>query len=192
MVMGHVHVCGGCDKCGVVKEAEECAHFTRGSVTKYLKWRETGEVPSKGYDGWLNTYLNFAKAFFGYEPDTIEKENELWDYILFYNYVQTSVRNWNEKPSKSDYENSQKPFLEVINKYEPDIIIVWGKPAYDNAPGGGNEEKPIKFEDVEAKCYSYTLTSGKRCTMISIHHPSMLFSFFKWHEIIKKTLTKRL
>ena len=188
MIMGHVHVCGGCDNCGDLANRGGCADFTINTVEKYIKWRETGEVPSVEYKGWLKTYLNFAKSFFGYEPDVQEERNILWNKILFYNYVQTSVPEWNVKPKKMDYKNSQRPFIDVINEYEPDVVFVWGRDAYNNAPTGGTCEKPVIFENTKAERYIYTLNSGKQCTMIKIHHPSMCFSYPKWHEIIKSVI----
>ncbi|WP_278372343.1 hypothetical protein [Segatella bryantii] len=189
MIMGHVHVCSDCIECGNIKDRdEECASFTKKVVKDYIKWRETGEVPSPGYEGWLRTYFNFAKAFFGYEPNFEQEKCELWDKVLFYNYVQRAVADWNQKPNSEAYEKSQAPFMEVINEYEPDVIIVWGKDAFNGTPGGGKFEESITFEDIMAKRYIYTLNSGKQCSMIKIHHPSMCFSSSKWHEIIKSII----
>lgn len=189
MIMGHVHVCSDCKECGIIKDKdEECASLTKYAVKNYLKWRETGEVPSPGYEGWLYTYYNFAKAFFGYEPNLKQEKCELWDKVLFYNYVQSAVAEWKQKPKKDDYKRSQIPFWEVLNEYEPDIIIVWGADAYNRTPDGGKIEEPIIYEDIKAMRYIYTLNSGKQCSMIKIHHPSMFFSYSKWHEIIKSTI----
>lgn len=189
MIMGHVHVCSDCIECGIIKDRdEECASLTTKAVEDYIKWRKTGENPTPEYKGWLNTYFNFAKAFFGYEPDFKQEKCELWDKVLFYNYVQRAVADWNQIPNPEAYEKSQVPFMEVINEYEPDVIIVWGSAAYINAPYGGKDDVPITFEDIKAKRYIYTLNSGKQCRMIQIHHPSMCFSSAKWHEIIKKII----
>lgn len=185
MVMGHVHVCDGCDECGI---NEKCASFTKDVVKDYIKWRETGEVPSPGYEGWLRTFLNFAKAFFGYEPNFKEEKCELWDKVLFYNYVQTAVSEWYHKPNSIDYKRSQVPFMEVINEYEPDIIIVWGSNAFNETPDGGKHDEPITFDNIKAERYIYTLNSEKQCSMIKIHHPSMFFSASKWHEILKSMI----
>ena len=186
MIMGHVHVCGGCYECGIIKNRDkECASFTIKAVNNYIKWRETGENPTPEYKGWLKTFFNFTKAFFGYEPDFKQEKRELWDKVLFYNFVQTSVSKWNQKPNSVDYKKSQVPFMEVINEYNPDIILVWGSDAFNRTPDGGKSDEPITFEDIIAERYIYTLNSGKQCSMIKIHHPSMYFSSSKWHEIIK-------
>jgi len=186
MIMGHVHVCGGCNKCK--DRNEECASFTIKVVKDYIKWRETGVVPSQGYEGWLRTFLNFAKAFFGYEPNIKQEKCELWDKVLFYNYVQTSVSEWYQKPKSVDYKRSEVPFIEVINEYEPDIIIVWGSEAFNRTPDGGKYGEPITFENIQAIRYIYSLNSGKQCSMIKIHHPSMYFSSSNWHEVIKSII----
>ena len=189
MIMGHVHVCGGCNECGVIKDKdEECSSLTIKAVRNYFRWRETGEVPSPGYEGWLKTDFNFAKAFFGFEPNLKQEKCELWDKVLFYNYVQTAVSEWYQKPYSVDYKKSQVPFMEVINEYEPDIIIVWGSEAFNRTPDGGKYGEPITFENIQAIRYIYSLNSGKQCSRIKIHHPSMYFSSSNWHEVIKSII----
>ena len=188
MVLGHVHVCGGCNECGNLAERGDCARLTIRVMEDYFKWRKTGVIPSPGYEGWLKTFLNFAKAFFGYEPSIEEEQNELWNHVLFYNYVQSSVPDWNIKPTYEDYENSKVPFLEVIYDYAPDIIIAWGNGAYNYTPDGGVYDSPLVYENIKAERYIYTLKSGKKCTLMKIHHPSMFFSWEKWHEVIKQAL----
>lgn len=47
MVLGHVHVCDGCDNCGV----EKCDDFsTQKVVEDYIVWRKKGTIPSSGYE----------------------------------------------------------------------------------------------------------------------------------------------
>lgn len=180
MVLGHDHVCGGCDKCGDVANREECAEFTQIVVKDYIGWRKTGIVPRNSYAKWLQTYLNFAKSFFGYEPEVEEEISKLWNKVLFYEYVQVAVANYDEDHPAEAYESAQTSFIEVINKYEPDCIIVWGKPVYDSTPlYAGRNLEPFHFEDKKAEQYEYILSSGKKCMMIKIHHPSMYFSPMK-------------
>ncbi len=189
MIMGHVHVCSDCIECGIIKDRDEsCASLTNKAVEDYIKWRKTRKYPTPEYKGWLRTYYNFAKAFFGFEPNFNQEKCELWDKVLFYNYVQRAVADWDIKPILDDYKKSQVPFIEVINEYEPDIVIVWGNDAFNGTPDGGEFEEPIAFEDIRAIRYMYVLNSGKRCSMIKIHHPSMCFSSFKWHIIIKSII----
>lgn len=188
MVLGHVHVCGECNECGNLTERGECARFTINVVDDYFKWRKTGEIPSPGYEGWLKTFFNFAKAFFGYEPSIEEEQDELWNRVIFYNYVQSSVSDWHAKPTYEEYEKSKVAFLEVINELEPDIIIAWGNGAYNNTSDGGENDTPLVFENIKSDRKIYTLNSGKKCTLMKIHHPSMYFSWSRWHEIIKQAL----
>lgn len=190
MVMGHDHVCGGCDECGIVEERGDCAFFTQNTVKDYIQWRRTGFIPSPDYEGWLNTYHNFAMAYFGEEPDVETEEKELWDKILFCNYLQVSVPTYDTPAPPLAYEQAQKPFIELINEYEPDLIMAWGKGAYDYTPSyNGKQLEPLVFENAKAPRYEYTLESGKKCIMMKIHHPSMYFSYSKWHEVIKMALS---
>lgn len=189
MVMGHVHVCSGCNECGNVKERNECAFFTQNVVKDYLQWRSSGEVPSPEYRGWLKTYHNFAKAFLGLDADIERETTDLWDNILFYNYLQTSVPSYSSIPENNSYLQAQEPFIEVMNKYVPDLIIAWGNGAYDYIPEyNGHTLSPLVFENIMSPRYEYTLESGKKCIIMKIHHPSMFFSVRKWHELIHQAL----
>lgn len=162
MVMGHVHVCGGCNRCGIVSEREECAYFTQRTIRNYIPWRKTGRIPSPGYEGWLNTYLNFVKSFFGYTPQIETEEYEFWNKVLFYNYLQISVLEYDSPAPAEAYYNAQKPFIEIINKYEPNLIIAWGKGAYDKTPSyNGKELAPLIKDNLKAPRYEYTLASEK-------------------------------
>ena len=80
MVLGHVHVCDGCDNCGV----EKCDDFsTQKVVEDYIVWRKNGTIPSPGYEKWLQTYLNFVKAFFGFQPEPeVEETDFSWPFPL--------------------------------------------------------------------------------------------------------------
>lgn len=190
MVMPHDHVCGGCDRCGIVEEREECALFTQKTVKDYLQWRKTGVVPSPDYIGWLKTYLKFVKAVFGEEPDIETEVKELWDKILFSNYLQVSVPTHDTPAPTLAYEQAQEPFIELINDYQPDLIIAWGDGAYDYTPPyNGRNLEPLVFGNVKALRYEYTLELGKKSVMMKIHHPSYrYFNYQIWHEIIKSAL----
>ena len=84
MVLGHVHVCDGCDNCGV----EKCEDFsTQKVVEDYIVWRKNGTIPSPGYEKWLQTYLNFVKAFFGFQPEPEVEETDFWNKI-------TTIFSW--------------------------------------------------------------------------------------------------
>ena len=194
MVMGHVHVCDGCrdgQKCGEPSAREECGDRTNKAVTDYLCWRKKDGVSKSGYGRWQNTYLNFVKCIFGSEPDYEEEKREFWDRILFCNFLQVAVPQYNIQAPDEAYVQAQDAFIELINKYEPDLIIAWGVGAYDYTPAyNGRDLDPLIVEEVNLKAerYEYTLESGKKCVMIKIHHPSMYFSPTKWHEVIKRQL----
>ena len=186
MVLGHVHVCDGCDNCGV----EKCDDFsTQKVVEDYIVWRKNGTIPSPGYEKWLQTYLNFVKAFYGFQPEPEVEETDFWNKIMFYNYLQLAVPTPTTKAPHDAYVRAKEPSISVINSYEPDVIFAWGKPTYDNTPAyKGVELEPLQFENIIARRYEYTLDSGKKCVMINVHHPYCYFSYSQWHEIIKQAL----
>ena len=114
MVLGHVHVCDGCNNCGV----EKCDDFsTQKVVEDYIVWRKNGTIPSPGYEKWLQTYLNFVKAFFGFQPEPEVEETDFWNKIMFYNYLQLAVPTPTTQAPHDAYVRAQEPFISVINSY---------------------------------------------------------------------------
>lgn len=187
MVMGHVHVCDGCHSCELSNNPGQCSDFTSGAVEDYLKWRK-GLIPRPEYN-WVQTYLNFSTAFLGNSPDVEDEFENLWDRILFYNFVQVSVENWNVPPTVQDYLDSQQPFIDLLDEFQPDCIIAWGNGAYNYTPDNGINLDELSLNSITAPVYQYSLKSGKKCKMIKIHHPSMYFSQEKWHQMILKFLS---
>ena len=195
LVMGHVHVCGGCDECSMEYHKGPCPKdMTSLAVRNYLNWEKGEYEPDPEYKKWLCTYRNFTKAIFGTDDYSYEECESLWNHIMFYNYVQTSMSEWYEQPNDDMYNMSELPFAQVLKAYKPDLIIVWGSRAYGMAPWGnkelkieGQELEPICTDEWSEPCYEYSYDNHVT-RMMKIHHPSMYFSWSKYHELIMKFL----
>lgn len=184
-ILGHVHVCGGCEECGTKSSQDECSQFTNRVITDYLTWKKDRIFPDDYH--WQLTYESFEKAFNGKYLD--EKESfDFWDSIMFSNFVQSTVPEWDALPSQEQYDNSQLAFWEILKEYNPDLIIVWGNPAFYNTPGENCREiESLYYDNISAPRWVYEL-NGHETTMIKIHHPSCFFSWRKYHEIIKQVI----
>jgi hypothetical protein len=53
---------------------------------------------------------------------------EFWNKVVFYNYIQDFVgQNARIRPTDEMWRQAEKPFNEVLLKYQPDIVVVLGK-----------------------------------------------------------------
>lgn len=89
-------------------------------------------------DLYLNHDDNYVESFFDtYDRaiDTVRAENEsrreAWERIVFYNYTQVVMLMPNAMPPQSQIDKDDAPFAEVLLKYKPNKVVVWGKSLYD-------------------------------------------------------------
>lgn len=186
MVLGHCHYSDD-------EKDKQNKDFTIGVVEDYIKWIQGGRKITRDEKGniidrWVYTFENFSAALLGCYYDSKEVES-VWNRIIYYNYVQVAVDAYNSKPTSKNYKDSIEGFKSVLSKYKPDIIIAWGG-VYEKTPAlGGKDIETIEADGVRAKCYQYLLSDGKPCKMIKIHHPSMCFSWEKWHKVLEKVIS---
>lgn len=182
MVLGESHYCGDeCAECGLAStcEKEGCRNFTLNVLTYYLNYLEGKEE----FEPWMNTFTKFGKALTGKD----ERSIDIWESVIFYNYVQRAMNASRISPSYKDFENSENAFFEVLEKYQPDIIICWGKRLYDNLPGtNGKEGDDLKIKDEYFETWIYRET----IKVLPIYHPSAGFDWSYWHKVIKELLKK--
>ena len=174
LIIGDSHYCGGggCEKCGVhgmsnPTEMEECIFFTQEVMEKYASYR--AGAPLEGNDRyWYPTYLVCERAVMGSRNTTEEQSKYYLDHILFCNFVQAAyIDNPTDNYSFEDYQLSMPIIKDLILKYKPERIIVWGKKIWDTFPGGENSGWTTidsnsgfyKWEDLEFK-------------ILKIHHPA--------------------
>ncbi len=184
LIIGDSHYCGYCDKCGVhgmsnPLEMEDCIFFTQGVMEKYAKYR--AGAPLEGNDRfWYTTYLVCERAVMGsrYTNDT-ECEYYL-DHILFCNFIQAAyLDNPNDNYTYEDYQFSFPIIKDLILKYKPERVIVWGNPVWITFPGGENSGWiPI---DANSGYYNW---DGHEFKILKIHHPAKFFSYDKHIEMI--------
>ena len=55
-----------------------------------------------------------------------------WNDFCFYEYIQDRMNHPKEKTPNIYWENAKEPFIEVLKKLKPDIVLALGYETYDN------------------------------------------------------------
>ena len=119
MVLGDSHYCGTpCGKCGVNPNLK-CNRLTSDVIGWCLN-------PKVEREGWMNTYLKFERSLVGHET-TPEESRKIWNSIVFYNFLQVALHGPREAGTLEQHQASIVPFFSILNTYQPDLLIVWGK-----------------------------------------------------------------
>lgn len=144
--------------------------------------------PADPHEGWKNTYTKFERALAGHKLSQTERE-ELWNSFLFYNYIQEPLTDPRIKPMAIQYQEGQTPFWEVLEKYKPDGVIVWGERLYNRLPQAGVQGEDIFGQHWTQETWQYLLSDGHQVSVMPIQHPSGGFSWDLWHETITKFIS---
>lgn len=180
MILGESHHCG--DDCSNRCTRAECANFTNNVLEQYL-----------GDDDWekyFNTFRRFERSLVGHYTNE-EDQREIWNSVLFYNYLQVAMGGPRQAGTTTDYQTAVPAFYEVLDTYQPECIIVWGYRLWDSLPGDDRwqESEPIVMEDGQTvETGFYQLGNGNRAKAMAVCHPSAGYSWEKWHDAIQKFL----
>ena len=168
-------------------EEDAVATLTDKIVNDYLAIRNGEYRENNG--GWTNTYLKFERSLKGKETNP-EESREIWNSIAFYNYLQVPMSGARESGSPVDYKNAEKAFFEVLNKLQPDLIIVWGVgKLFNNLPEDRwTWGKPLTEDGWNINCGYYQLDNGKQTRCIAVYHPSTGYQWDWWYKVIKGQL----
>lgn len=177
MVLGDSHYCDNdCSDCGIHHHGN-CSEFTPEVVKAYLDQNNEREE-------WMSTYLKFERSLVNHET-TPEESARIWDSLLFYNYLQLAMQRPRQAGTSEQYRDARAPFFEVLDEYQPDLLIVWGVRLWNNLPS----ERWVDGKDIEVDGYPikngyYQLANGKTVRVICVYHPSVGYSWDYWHRVI--------
>jgi len=177
MVLGDSHYCGeDCKECG--KDfCCACNDFTNKVVRDYLD-------ESNEWDGWKSTYLKFERSLVGRETSH-EDSVRIWKSILFYNYLQVAMQGPRRAGTPEQYRDAASPFFSVLDRYQPDVLVVWGVRLWNSLPSDRWEDGPEMMVDGYSIQNGYYRTgSGKRVHAICVYHPSVGYSWDYWYRAI--------
>ncbi len=176
MALGESHYCGeACNICG--QNFNRCNQFTENVVKEYLN-------PNIEREGWMSTYLKFERSLVNHNT-TPSESKDIWDSILFYNYLQAAVRTARKAGTTAQYHASEKAFFSVIDKYEPELIVVWGVRLWNKLPSTRWEDGPRMLEDgYEVQNGYYQFADGGKSRVVCVYHPSAGYSWDYWYRVI--------
>lgn len=187
LALGESHYCKGKD-CSIENckgEEFNCGReeFTTDVVVKKYILKED----SSGH--WRNTFTKFIRALVGENVEYYESE-PIWNSIVLYNYLGYALGGPREAVNYEEYKYSFEAFLQILNRYKPDIVIVWGTGFYDKLPNEGLWEYTSNVickngNEIGSGYYHYE--NGKARTF-AIYHPSSPFSWEDWHEVISAVI----
>lgn len=136
-------------------------------------------------DSPYTTLTKFERSLVGHETDQAERA-KIWESILFYNYLQENMSEAREAGTKAQYQKAEKPFFEVLEKYKPEYVIMWGNRLWDNAPSTGfTAVNSVKLDGYEAGDGYYTLKDGTKVKVIAVYHPSAGYDWAWWYRYLK-------
>lgn len=174
MVLGESHYCA--DKSEAVPE------LTRQIIRDLFAGSE--------HEGYKNTYTKFERALAG-KPLSIAEKEQVWNSVVFYNYVQTPISEARTAPTAQEFASSEDAFFEVLNTYKPDCIVAWGKRLYNHLPRKGKQSADLLLSDGErTETWSYTLAGGHTVEILPVTHPSAAFTPEYWHKAIHSFLKR--
>ncbi|HBC3401587.1 TPA: hypothetical protein KDX79_003445 [Vibrio parahaemolyticus] len=116
-----------------------------------------------GQENRLAFFTKIAKTLLNYDSSDYLNEHEryaLWENVSFYNYVQAIVgEEARIRPSSEMWKKSEMAFQEVIQRLEPQIIIVLGKELADNLPIIPEEIEVCFLNHPSSGRYSYAVNN---------------------------------
>lgn len=179
LILGESHYCNDCNLCGSIK----CG-ITVGVTKRFLDYKKgIGE-----FESWMTTYTKFTNVFLGEKVDN-EAIVNFWNSIMFYNYVQLATSGPRISPSAEAFSNSKDAFFEVIDKYQPDLIIVWGKRLWEMLPNNGTYAEDNILDGKFGKLYYYKV-SNKEIPAFKIYHPSSSYFSYEATKYLKEALNR--
>ena len=116
-------------------------------------------------------FTKIAKVLLGIETNiwkSYDERTDIWQQIAFYNYIQCYVGGTARiRPTGEMWQAAQEPFLSVLDKLKPDVVLVLGVDLWDHL-------QPLP----------------KGPEFCKIKHPSTGFSYTKWTPKFVKALNQ--
>lgn len=185
MILGESHYCAEhCIDCGADCHKAGCGNFTSNVMDRYLD-------DGCEYEPWMNTFRKFERSMVNKVTDRA-LSREIWNSLLFYNFLQVAMHGSRAAGNSDDYVNAAAPFYEILEKYRPEYVIVWGYRLWNSLPGGDkwgwNEE--INIDGTLYENGYYRLDDGSKVNIVAVQHPSSGYSWNYWHRVIEQFLNK--
>lgn len=135
-----------------------------------------------------------------------EQQKKFWSNVAFYNFVQRSVKQNHETPSKDDFKDGWPPFFKLIEVIKPSVCIFLGTTSANFLKRAAAALKIDSLGKLEVEhiikegakrryrainC-SFVNTDNENIELIFIKHPSQFFSTDLWREYLEKKISPQL
>lgn len=187
LVLGESHYCSN-----ELAQSGRCHPYCRKELMDGACRLQTCDVVREavydyGGQSYLRCFVSFERAVVGKVLTQEEREN-FWNSVMFYNYIQFAQSGPRVVPRPEHWAASENAFVELLNIYKPDYIIVWGVRLYLGLPDFGGRRSEIMIDDnKKADVWIYPI-NGREIPSLKIHHPSAPSGkkWHYWHEVIEK------
>lgn len=182
MIFGESHYYDeGCSDCGDCTLHRECMNFTQQVLGDYLD-------ENKERQDWMRTFVKFERSLVGKETDQTLRLM-IWNSVVFFNYLQVAMGGPREAGTSAQYRQAGDALFEVMDKYQPEYVIAWGKRLWSNMPG----ERWREGEDIVVDGYHvatgyYFLSYGRQVKVMAVNHPSVGYPWDYWNRVIQDFL----
>ena len=83
--------------------------------------------------------------------------------------------------------DSSAAFYQVMERYQPDVLIVWGKRLWQKLPyDNWHEDDAVSIDGYDIDNGRYILSNGHSVKALSVYHPSVGYSWDYWHEVFRR------
>ncbi|GAA0304484.1 hypothetical protein GCM10009128_24800 [Psychrosphaera haliotis] len=152
--------------------------FTTAVINDYLNEEIKGN--------WKSTFTKFMNSFVQGTVHENSAQEELWNSVAFYNYLQIPAGSEPRLTQHYDYskEKDRDAFLEVLSELKPDVIISWGSKAWDAIPEDFGFGKYVPNKEFSDFFYTYPFKDVK-LQVLGINHPSSAYKSSYWADVFK-------
>lgn len=148
---------------------------------------------------WTWAYFTKIKNVFNLESDTytnsVEKES-FWNSVCYYEYLTHAMHEAKEKVPAEYWEEAKEPFIEVVEKLKPTVVVCIGFDTFNHLPLFGEEHGIIKISGIDDVLYVWKYNVRIKSSKITkpvyvckIRHPSAPgFTNENWFKLFRKFL----
>lgn len=163
LILGESHHCN---------PGEASENFTSDVMKKHL------------YEESYSTFTKFERSLVGHETDCDERI-KIWNSLIFYNYLQEPMSDVRLAGTREQYRDAESALFAVLEKYQPEYMVVWGARLWDYIPTNNWVGKtPMNIGDFSVMHGEYLLSGNKRVKTIRVYHPSSGYSWDRWYKVL--------
>jgi len=123
---------------------------------------------------WLQYRERLVKACLNRQLLSLRDVEQFWHSIVFFIFVEETLPKNGVRPTEKQWK-SHRPITEVLEKYEPDLIILTACRLFDwwitNNPINVTEYEKVPGARIE-QTYKYVSKKGKVSKIYGMKHPS--------------------